>query len=77
MGVRVRVEDKFPLLKEGIRNNAGGIFLPVGENLTRSEFDISKLKTALFEYWTSIKTKISMTCVSKEYEIKIKMVQEQ
>ena len=50
MGVRVRVEDKFPLPKEGIGNYAGWIFLPVGENLRRSEFDISKLKTALFEY---------------------------
>ena len=29
------------------------------------------------EYWTSIKTKINMTCVSKEYEITIKMEQEQ
>ena len=50
MGVRVRVEVKFPLPKEGIGNYAGWIFLPVGENLRRSEFDISKLKTALFEY---------------------------
>ena len=37
----------------------------------------SKLKTAFCEYWTSIKIKISTTCVSKEYEIKTKMVQEQ
>ena len=37
----------------------------------------SKLKTAFCEYWTSIKIKISMICVSKEYEIKTKMVQEQ
>ena len=36
----------------------------------------SKLKTAFCEYWTSIKIKLSITCVSKEYEIKIKMVQE-
>ena len=36
----------------------------------------SKLKTPFCEYWTSIKIKISMTCVSKEYEIKTKMVQE-
>ena len=36
-----------------------------------------KLKTAFCEYWTSIKIKISMTCVSKGYEIKTKMVQEQ
>ena len=37
----------------------------------------SKLKTAFCEYWTSIKIKINMTCVSKEYEIKTKMEQEQ
>ena len=30
----------------------------------------SKLKTAFCEYWTSIKTKTNMTCVSKECEIK-------
>ena len=36
----------------------------------------SKLKTAFCEYWTSIKIKLSITCVSKEYEIKTKMVQE-
>ena len=32
------------------------------------------LKTAFCEYSKSIKIKISMTCVSKEYEIKTKMV---
>ena len=37
----------------------------------------SKLKIALCEYWTSIKIKISMTCVSKEYETQTKMVHEQ
>ena len=37
----------------------------------------SKRKTAFCEYWISIKIKISMTCVSKEHEIKTKMVQEQ
>ena len=37
----------------------------------------SEWKTAFCEYWTSIKTKINMTCVSKEYEIKTKMEQEQ
>ena len=35
------------------------------------------LKIAFSEYWTSIKTKISMTGVSKAYEIKTKMVHEQ
>ena len=34
-------------------------------------------KAALCEYWTAIKIKISMTCVSKEYDIKTKMVQGQ
>ena len=37
----------------------------------------SKLETAFCEYWTSIKIKINTTCVSKEYETKRKMEQEQ
>ena len=37
----------------------------------------SKLKTAFCEYWTSIKMKVNMTCVSKEYEIKTKQEQGQ
>ena len=37
----------------------------------------SKVKIAFCEYWILIKIKISMTCVSKEYEIKTKMVHEQ
>ena len=37
----------------------------------------SKLKTALREYWTSIKITVNMTCVSTEYEVKTKMEQEQ
>ena len=36
----------------------------------------SKLKPTFCEYWALIKIKISMTCVYKEYEVKIKMVQE-
>ena len=36
-----------------------------------------ELKTPFYEYWTSVKIKISMTCVSKDYEIKTKIVQEQ
>ena len=36
----------------------------------------SKLKTAFCKYWTLIKIKINMTCVSKEYQIKKKMEQE-
>ena len=35
----------------------------------------SELKTAFCEYWKLIDSKISMTCVYKEYEIKTKMVQ--
>ena len=37
----------------------------------------SKLETAFCEYWTSIKIKLNTTCVSKEYETKRKMEQEQ
>ena len=58
-------------------NFAGGIFLPKDGNLSRSGFYNLNLKTAFCEYWTSIKNKISMICVYREYEIKTKMVQEQ
>ena len=37
----------------------------------------SKLKAIICKYWKSIKMKVSMTCAWKEYEVKIKMVQEQ
>ena len=37
----------------------------------------SKLEITLCKYWTLFKIKISMTCVYKEYEVKIKVVQEQ
>ena len=37
----------------------------------------SKLKESLCKYRTSIKMKISMTCVYKDYGVKTKMVQEQ
>ena len=37
----------------------------------------SKLKTALREYWPWIKNKFSKTWMSKEYEIKSKLVQKQ
>ena len=36
-----------------------------------------KIETTLCKYWTSIRIKISMTCVFKEYEVEIKMIQEQ
>ena len=65
----------------GIRNIAGGNFFagwwePGEEWFWRFE-PFSKLKTVFCKYWTSIKIKISMTCVSKKYEIKTTMVQEQ
>ena len=53
----------------------GRIFLLVGGNLARNDF--LPLKTTLCKFWTSIKIKISMTCVYREYEVKIKMVQQQ
>ena len=66
---------------EGRLGTAGGIFFtrwwePDKEWLWWFE-NFSKLKTAFCEYWTSIKTKISVICVSKEYECKTKMVEEQ
>ena len=36
-----------------------------------------QMNTAFCEYWISIKIKISKNCVSKEYEIKTKIVHEQ
>ena len=46
-----------------------------GVILTNQPF--SKQKTAFCECWTSIKIKINMTCVSKEYESKTIIVHEQ
>ena len=43
-----------------------------GGNFFTFKFFFSKLKTTFCEYWTLIKIKINMTCVSKEYEIKTK-----
>ena len=37
----------------------------------------SRLKTTICKFGTLIKTKISRTCVCKEYESKMKIVQEQ
>ena len=49
--------------------------------MTKRDFDHSNLfemlKTTFCKYCKSIKIKISMTCVHKEYEVKINMVQEQ
>ena len=49
---------------EAVKGTWGGVILVVQ-------------KTAFCEHWTSIKIKINITCVSKEYEIKTKMEQEQ
>ena len=35
----------------------------------------SRPKTTFCKYWTFIKIKIGLTCVYKEYEVKIKLVQ--
>ena len=64
-----------------MENFAGGEnFWLGGGNLTRNYFDhlnlFSKLKTTFCKYGTSVIIKISMTCY-KEYEVKMKMVQEQ
>ena len=58
----------------------GGTFLLSGGNLRGRVFwpfkPFSKLKTTFCKYWTRFKTKISMTCVYKEYEVKIKYINE-
>ena len=52
----------------------GDFLLSVG-NLKRVNFEpSSKPKTTFCKCWASIKTKINMTSVSKEYEVKMKMV---
>ena len=69
--------------KGGIRNFAegGGIFFTKwwepGEEWFWPFEPFAKLKIGFCEYWTSNKIEISMTCASKEYQIKTKMVQEQ
>ena len=58
---------------------AGGYFYEVlqiwGVILTIPTF--LKVSNNINYYWASIKIKLRMTCVFKEYDIKIKMVQEQ
>ena len=74
-----------PIIRRGIGNFAGGIFLLSGGNLTRSDFGHFKLfqnfwksvKTKFCKYWTSIKIKISVTSMYRDYEFEIKMVPEQ
>ena len=76
------VNQKFPNSGKGagvIRNFAGGIFFtrcwePEEEWFWRFKL-CSKLKTAFCKYWTLVKIKISMSCVSKEYESNTKMAQ--
>ena len=57
------------------------IFLLDNENLRRSDFDHSNFfqnqKQHAVNIDHPIKFKISMTCEYKEYEVKIKMTQEQ
>ena len=74
-----------PIIRRGIGNFAGGIFLLSGGNLTRSDFGHFNLfqnfwksvKAKFRKYWTSIKIKIGMTSMYKDYELEIKMVPEQ
>ena len=74
-----------PIIRRGIGNSAGGIFLLSGGNLTRSDFGHFNLfqnfwksvKAKFRKYWTSIKIKIGMTSMYKDYELEIKMVPEQ
>ena len=65
----------------GIRNFCWGDFFTRWRKPEEEWFwqfkPFSKLKTAFCEYWASIKIKIKMTYVSKKYEIKTKMEQEQ
>ena len=65
----------------GIGNFTGGDFFtdrrePEEERFWRFE-PFSKLNSFLCKYWTSIKTKINMTCVPKEYKIRTKLKEEQ
>ena len=72
---------QIPVRSEGDSPKQEGDFLLSSENLRSSDFDqsnlFSKIKKAFCEYWTSVKTKISMTCGSKKYAIKTKMVHKQ
>ena len=72
-------------LSRGIGNFTWGIFFLLGkfcwwesdkEWFCTSE-PFSKLKTRFCKYWTSIKIKISTTCMYRDYKFEIKMVQEQ
>ena len=54
---------------------SGRFFYWVGGNLMRGCFrhsNLFKAKKIFCKYWTSIKIKIRMTCVYREYKVKIK-----
>ena len=53
------------------------VWLESGKECFSSFKPFLKSKTTFCNYWTLIKIKISMTCVYKEYEGKIKMEQEE
>ena len=65
-----------------MENFAGEDFFLLGDgNLRRSDFDHSNVFQSQKQHSVNIdrriKFKISMTCEYKEYEVKIKMIQEQ
>ena len=64
-----------------IQNFTGGDFFTMWRKPEEEWFWgfklFSKLKTAFCEYLSSIKIKINMTCVSREYEMKTIMEQEE
>ena len=65
----------------GMKNFAGGNFFIQLWESDRKWFwpfdSFSKLKRTFCNYRTSIKIKTSMTCVYKEYKVKIKIMKEQ
>ena len=49
----------------------------IWEGMILTIWTFLKLKVTFCEYWTLIKIKISITCMYKEYEVKMKMVEKQ
>ena len=67
---------EFPPVR-GITNFTGGVIRWRESEEWFWQFEpFSKLKTVFRECWASIKIKINMTCVSKQYEIKTNMEQQ-
>ena len=72
---------EFPPLGGSEIFSGGREGLSGGGNLRKSDFDHSNISQSQkqlsvnIEHW--LKSKISMTCVYKKYEVEIKMVQEQ